>query len=142
MSSLNILSLSSGIPIHLSSAILPLTASWILCAVPPDRTSLIKSDLRLPFWNRWLGLVSRYQQYIAFLSHHQWLSSRTLWQVFYVTYSEWGNWLWVLFIQWNTSKIKEEIRNLVDQIEKRESDEKGRNLNNRPWFSRSWFAIE
>lgn len=48
-----------------------------------------------------------------------------------MTYSEWSNWLWVLFIQWNTSKIKEEIRNLVDQIEKRESDEKGRNLNNR-----------
>jgi hypothetical protein len=35
--------------------------------------------------------------------------------------------LWVLFIQWNTSKIKEEIRNLVDQIGKREWDEKGRN---------------
>jgi hypothetical protein len=49
-----------------------------------------------------------------------------------MTYSEWANWLWVLFIQWNISKIEEEIRNLVDQIEKRESDEKGRNLNNRP----------
>ncbi|MDI7260961.1 MAG: hypothetical protein QME90_13710 [Thermodesulfobacteriota bacterium] len=32
--------------------------------------------------------------------------------------------LWVLFIQWNTSKIKDEIRNLADQIEKRERDEK------------------
>jgi hypothetical protein len=32
--------------------------------------------------------------------------------------------LWVLFIQWNTSKIKEELRNLVDQIEKREWNEK------------------
>jgi hypothetical protein len=26
--------------------------------------------------------------------------------------------LWVLLIQWNTSKIKEEVRNLVDLIEK------------------------
>jgi len=42
-----------------------------------------------------------------------------------MTYSEWGIWLWVLFIQWHTSKIKEEIQNLVDQIEKRESDEIG-----------------
>lgn len=32
--------------------------------------------------------------------------------------------LWVLSIQWNTGKIKDEIRNLVDQIEKRELDEK------------------
>ena len=28
--------------------------------------------------------------------------------------------LWVLFIQWNTGKIKEEIRNLVDLLEKKE----------------------
>jgi hypothetical protein len=34
--------------------------------------------------------------------------------------------LWVLFIQWNTSKIKDEIRNLTDLIEKREWDEKGK----------------
>ena len=34
--------------------------------------------------------------------------------------------LWVLFIQWNTGKIKDEIRNLVDQLEKREWDEKGK----------------
>jgi len=32
--------------------------------------------------------------------------------------------LWVLFIQWNTGKIKDEIRNLVDLIEKRHWDEK------------------
>jgi len=34
--------------------------------------------------------------------------------------------LWVLFIQWNTAKIKDEIHHLVDVIEKRPSDEKGR----------------
>ncbi len=28
--------------------------------------------------------------------------------------------LWVLFIQWNTGKIKDEIRYLVDLMEKRE----------------------
>ncbi len=28
--------------------------------------------------------------------------------------------LWVLFIHWNTGKIKDEIRSLVDLIEKRE----------------------
>jgi cell division protein FtsL len=33
--------------------------------------------------------------------------------------------LWVLFIQWNTGKIKDEIRNLTDLIEKRQRDEKG-----------------
>jgi len=33
--------------------------------------------------------------------------------------------LWVLFIHWNTGKIKDEIRNLVDLLEKREWDEKG-----------------
>jgi len=32
--------------------------------------------------------------------------------------------LWILFIQWNTSKIKDEIRNLVDRLEKKEWDEK------------------
>ena len=35
--------------------------------------------------------------------------------------------LWVLFIQWNTGKIKDEIRNLVDSLEKRDlEDEKKR----------------
>ncbi len=34
--------------------------------------------------------------------------------------------LWVLFIQWNTGKIKDEIRNLVDQLEKKEWDGKGK----------------
>jgi len=34
--------------------------------------------------------------------------------------------LWVLFIQWNTGKIKDEIRNLVDQLERRERDGKGK----------------
>jgi len=34
--------------------------------------------------------------------------------------------LWVLFIQWNTGKIKDEIRNLVDVIEKRQLDEKAK----------------
>ncbi len=32
--------------------------------------------------------------------------------------------LWVLFIQWNTGKIKDEIRALVDLVEKRQGDEK------------------
>jgi hypothetical protein len=36
--------------------------------------------------------------------------------------------LWVLFIQWNTSKIKDEIRHLVDQIEKMERVERGKNV--------------
>jgi dolichol kinase len=36
--------------------------------------------------------------------------------------------LWVLFIQLNTSKIKNEIRNLVDLMEKREWDEKRKNV--------------
>lgn len=35
--------------------------------------------------------------------------------------------LWILFIQWNTSKMKDEIRHLVDLIEKREWSEKGEN---------------
>jgi uncharacterized membrane protein YdbT with pleckstrin-like domain len=34
--------------------------------------------------------------------------------------------LWVLFIQWNTGKIKDEIRNLVDRLDKRQWDEKGK----------------
>jgi dolichol kinase len=36
--------------------------------------------------------------------------------------------LWVLFIQWNTGKIKDEIRHLVDLMEKREQNEKGKNV--------------
>jgi uncharacterized membrane protein YdbT with pleckstrin-like domain len=36
--------------------------------------------------------------------------------------------LWVLFIQWNTGKIKDEIRDLVDLIEKRELREKEKSL--------------
>ena len=36
--------------------------------------------------------------------------------------------LWVLFIQWNTGKIKDEIRNLVDQLEKRDWDGKGEQM--------------
>ncbi len=32
--------------------------------------------------------------------------------------------LWVLFIQWNTGKIRDEIRNLADLIEKKDWDEK------------------
>jgi len=32
--------------------------------------------------------------------------------------------LWVLFIQWNTAKIKDEIRNLIE-LEKGDGDEKG-----------------
>ena len=36
--------------------------------------------------------------------------------------------LWVLFIQWNTAKIKDEIRNLADQLGKREWDEKGKEM--------------
>jgi len=31
--------------------------------------------------------------------------------------------LWVLFIQWNTSKIRDEIRYLAAQLEKRQSEE-------------------
>ena len=34
--------------------------------------------------------------------------------------------LWVLFIQWNTAKIKDEIRSLVDQLERRERNGKGK----------------
>jgi hypothetical protein len=36
--------------------------------------------------------------------------------------------LWVLFIQWNTGKIRDEIRNLVDQFEKRGWNEKGQDI--------------
>jgi uncharacterized membrane protein YdbT with pleckstrin-like domain len=36
--------------------------------------------------------------------------------------------VWVLFIQWNTSKIKDEIRDLVDQLRKREFDGKGKEM--------------
>jgi dolichol kinase len=36
--------------------------------------------------------------------------------------------LWVLFIQWNTSKIKDEIRNLVDQLGRKDWDEKGEDM--------------
>jgi uncharacterized membrane protein YdbT with pleckstrin-like domain len=34
--------------------------------------------------------------------------------------------LWVLFIQWNTGKIKDEIRNLVDRLDRRQWDAKGK----------------
>ena len=36
--------------------------------------------------------------------------------------------LWVLFIQWNTGKIKDEIRNLVDRLDKKERDEKRKKI--------------
>ena len=36
--------------------------------------------------------------------------------------------LWVLFIQWNTGKMKDEIRYLIDLIEKRERDEKRKDI--------------
>jgi len=36
--------------------------------------------------------------------------------------------LWVLFVLWNTGKIKDEIRNLVDLLEKRQVDEKGKSV--------------
>jgi uncharacterized membrane protein YdbT with pleckstrin-like domain len=36
--------------------------------------------------------------------------------------------LWVLFVLWNTGKIKDEIRNLIDRLEKRQVDEKGKNV--------------
>ena len=36
--------------------------------------------------------------------------------------------LWVLFVLWNTGKIKDEIRNLVDLMEKKEWDGKGKNV--------------
>ena len=36
--------------------------------------------------------------------------------------------LWVLFVLWNTGKIKDEIRNLIDRLEKRQADEKGKSV--------------
>jgi len=36
--------------------------------------------------------------------------------------------LWVLFIQWNTGKMKNEVRNLVDILEKKGWDEKGKRI--------------
>jgi len=36
--------------------------------------------------------------------------------------------LWVLFIQWNTGKIKNEIQNLVDLLEKSQLDGKGESV--------------
>ena len=35
--------------------------------------------------------------------------------------------LWVLFIQWNTGKMKNEIRRLADLIEKKDKHEKRQN---------------
>jgi hypothetical protein len=36
--------------------------------------------------------------------------------------------LWVLFVLWNTGKIKDEIRSLIDLLEKRQADEKGKSV--------------
>ena len=36
--------------------------------------------------------------------------------------------LWVLFIQWNTAKMKEQIRHLVDLMERRGPDDRKRSL--------------
>jgi uncharacterized membrane protein YdbT with pleckstrin-like domain len=36
--------------------------------------------------------------------------------------------LWVLFVVWNTGKIKDEIRHLIDLLEKRQADEKGKSV--------------
>jgi len=36
--------------------------------------------------------------------------------------------LWVLFVLWNPGKIKDEIRNLIDLLEKRQADEKGKSI--------------
>jgi uncharacterized membrane protein YdbT with pleckstrin-like domain len=36
--------------------------------------------------------------------------------------------LWVLFVLWNTGKIKDQIRNLTDRLEKRQADEKGKSV--------------
>ncbi len=36
--------------------------------------------------------------------------------------------LWVLFIQWNTNKIRDEIRGLAELIEKRGWREKGKEI--------------
>ena len=35
--------------------------------------------------------------------------------------------LWVLFIHWNLSKLRDEIRNLAGQLEKRDWDGKAKN---------------
>ena len=35
--------------------------------------------------------------------------------------------LWILFIKWDTGKIRDEIRNLVDLVEKKGWDEKKKN---------------
>jgi uncharacterized membrane protein YdbT with pleckstrin-like domain len=37
--------------------------------------------------------------------------------------------LWVLFLLWNTGKIKDDIRNLIALLEKRQADEKGKSVN-------------
>jgi uncharacterized membrane protein YdbT with pleckstrin-like domain len=36
--------------------------------------------------------------------------------------------LWVLFVLWNTGKIKDELRNLIDLLEKKQADEKGKSV--------------
>ncbi len=36
--------------------------------------------------------------------------------------------LWVLFIQWNTGRIKEEVRNLAALLQKRERDDKEKEI--------------
>ncbi len=36
--------------------------------------------------------------------------------------------LWVLFVLWNTGRIKDEVQNLVDLIEARQFDEKGKRI--------------
>ncbi len=36
--------------------------------------------------------------------------------------------LWVLFIQWHTGKIRDEIRNLADEIAKRDLKERRNNV--------------
>jgi len=37
--------------------------------------------------------------------------------------------LWVLFVLWNTGKIKNDLRHLIDLLEKRPSQEKGKSVN-------------
>lgn len=36
--------------------------------------------------------------------------------------------LWILFIKWDTGKIKDEVRNLVDLMEKKGWDEKKKSI--------------
>ena len=36
--------------------------------------------------------------------------------------------LWVLFVLWNTGKIKDEVRHVIDLLEKRQADEKGKSV--------------